>query len=507
MNWIKQNWLLITILLVALFFRLYRIEATMTFLEDEGRDLLIAKRMIDTSRPVLLGPQTSTGNMYLGPLYYYLITPALILFRMNPVGPAVLIALSGVVTVYLLYYLGRKWFSNQAGYLAAILFAVLPFSVAVTRASWNPNLVPLIATLMLLVYDKLVFGRATSKAWFAYGLLVGVMVQLHYMALVYCGVLSLSIAWHLRHKLAKLASGLVPALIGLVLMLLPFIVFEIRNDWVNTHALTRFLLAKEEHNIRYDPPAWLWWDKVSQTSYRLLGNSLVGSQMGAQPSAPYVVSGLIILAFMTALYAWSSKTKIYLSLAMIFLGSMAILGIYQENIHLHYLEFGLPVIFLIFAGIVGPNSPNWLKRAGYLLVLVVLLFGTARSYSYITSGATHQAEKARLVVQYIVEQAGDEPYNVVSTQGMYTTPFQYYLAISPHPPDNTLARRVFDICAGAPCPEDDETTTLLFLTGPGHPSIAAYLGHPELNSFDLKRQMISNEHVTLGVWVAEIVLE
>ncbi|PJE63873.1 hypothetical protein COU89_00905 [Candidatus Roizmanbacteria bacterium CG10_big_fil_rev_8_21_14_0_10_45_7] len=507
MNWLKQNWLLITILLIALFFRLYRIEATMTFLEDEGRDLLIAKRMIDTSRPVLLGPQTSTGNMYLGPLYYYLITPALILFGMNPVGPAVLIALSGVVTVYLLYYLGRKWFSNQAGYLAAILFAVLPFSVAVTRASWNPNLVPLIATLMLVVYDKLVYGRATYRVWFTYGLLVGVMVQLHYMALVYCGVLSLSIAWHLRHKFAKLARGLVPALIGLVMMLLPFIIFEIRNDWVNTHALTRFLLAKEEHNIRYDPPAWLWWDKVSQTSYRLLGNSLIGSQMGAQSSAPYVVSGLIILAFMTALYTWSNKTKVYLSLAMIFLGSMAILGIYQESIHMHYLEFGLPLIILIVAGIFQPKSPKWLKWAMYFLLFIIFIFGTLRTLNYITSGATHQAEKARLVASYIVSRAGNDPYNVVSTQGMYTTPFQYYLAISENPPVNILTKRIFDICAGAPCPLDDETTTLLFLTGPGHPAITAYLGHPELNSFSGKRKIVSNEHVSLGIWVAEIVLE
>lgn len=507
MNWLKQNWLLVIILLVALFFRLYRIEATMTFLEDEGRDLLIAKRMIDTVRPVLLGPQTSTGNMYLGPFYYYLITPALFLSGMNPVGPAILIALSGVATVYLLYFLGRKWFSPQAGYLAAIFFAVLPFSVAVTRASWNPNLVPLIATLMLVVYDKLVFGRAGPKAWFAYGLLIGIMVQLHYMALVYCGVLSLSIAWHLRHKLTNLASGLTLSLAGFTLLLLPFIVFEIRNDWVNTHALTRFLLAKEEHNIRYDPPVWLWWDKVSHTSYRLLGNSLVGTEMGDQSSTPYLVSGLVILALITTIYAWSSQTKLYLSLIIIFLGSMATLGIYQEYIHLHYLEFGLPVIFLIFAGIFAPRSPKWLTGAGYLLVLLVLFFGITRSLSYISSGATHQAEKARLVAEYIVERSEGEPYNVISTQGMYTTPFQYYLAISAHPPVNTLARQVFDICAGAPCPKDDETTTLLFLTGPGHPSIAAYLGHPELNSFALKRQILSNEHVALGIWVAQIVLE
>lgn len=77
MSWLRKHYLIILVLLAALFFRLYNIGSTVTFLEDEGRDLLIMHRMIDQGRPVLLGPQTSTGNMYLGPLYYYLVTPAL----------------------------------------------------------------------------------------------------------------------------------------------------------------------------------------------------------------------------------------------------------------------------------------------------------------------------------------------------------------------------------------------------------------------------------------------
>ena len=216
MIFLRKHWLIILILVVSLALCLYRIDLTMTFLEDDGRDLLFIKRMIDTGRPVLLGPQTSTGNMYLGPLYYYFITPALILARMNPVGPSILIALTGVLTVFLLYYLGKKWFSNSAGYLAALMFAVLPFSVAVTRASWNPNLVPLIATLMLVVYDKLIYGRPTYWAWFTFGLLTGAMIQLHYMTLIYCGVLSLGLSGT-KNQLIQLLRGVAVAFIGLVL--------------------------------------------------------------------------------------------------------------------------------------------------------------------------------------------------------------------------------------------------------------------------------------------------
>src|SRR3989339_831621 len=114
-KFILRYWPLILLVLIALFIRLYRLPATLIFLEDEGRDLLIVKRMIDTLRPVLLGPQTSTGNMYLGPLYYYFITPAVFLSRMNPLGPAVFIGLTGAFTVYLLYLFGTKWFGKLSG--------------------------------------------------------------------------------------------------------------------------------------------------------------------------------------------------------------------------------------------------------------------------------------------------------------------------------------------------------------------------------------------------------
>lgn len=503
MTWLKKHWLLIVILILALILRLYRIDATMTFLEDEGRDLLIVKRMFDTGRPVLIGPQTSTGDMYLGPLYYYLIAPALYLSHMSPVGPAIMIAISGVITTGLLFYLGKKWFSTTAGYLAALMFGVLPFSVAVNRASWNPNLVPLITVLMLIVYDRLTIGEARRITWLFYGMLIGTMVQLHYMALIFCGVLSLAIAWSYRSRARILIKGTAISLIGAILVLAPFFVFELRNDWVNTHALIKFIAPAEGQNIRYDPPISLWWDKVGDTSYRLVSSTLVGS--GADKQMTAVVVGLFVTVVLMTMRIKSVGH--YSGLAYILLGCLAILGIYQENIHLHYLEFALPLIILLCAGVFQKSPGRLTKTCAALLVVLSFIWGVPRTLGAITSDPTHQADKAQAVAAYIVQASGGAPYNVVSTQGMYTTPFQYFVAVSPHPPSNTLTNQIFDICAGAPCPPDDASTTLLFLTGPAHPALQDYLGHPQLNSFATSRQIVSNEHVALGIWVAKIVLE
>ena len=79
----------------------------MTFLGDEGRDVLVVKRILVDHKFTLLGPATSIGNMYLGPLYYYLMIIPMALSCLNPLGPAMKVALFGVITVFFVYKITR----------------------------------------------------------------------------------------------------------------------------------------------------------------------------------------------------------------------------------------------------------------------------------------------------------------------------------------------------------------------------------------------------------------
>lgn len=92
-SFLKKNWLLISILIIGAFLRLYKIDGYMTFLGDEGRDVIIVRNLLVNADPILIGPGTSVGGMYLGPLYYYFMAPFLLLANFSPVGPAVGVAL------------------------------------------------------------------------------------------------------------------------------------------------------------------------------------------------------------------------------------------------------------------------------------------------------------------------------------------------------------------------------------------------------------------------------
>ena len=73
--------------ITAVFLRFYRLEELATFLGDQGRDAIILKRIIAFEHFPAIGAPSSLGQIYLGPFYYYLTAPFLLLFNFNPVGP------------------------------------------------------------------------------------------------------------------------------------------------------------------------------------------------------------------------------------------------------------------------------------------------------------------------------------------------------------------------------------------------------------------------------------
>jgi len=197
--WIKDNpreaFLIFIILLIGASFRLYRIGEYMIFLGDEGRDAIIVRRLLVNFDPILIGPRTSIGDMYLGPLYYYLIAIPLLLANFSPVGPSVFVALLGVVTIFFIWYVTREWFGWLAGGLSALLYAISPVVITYSKSSWNPNVMPFFALLSIYSVWKLLMGR--NYKWLIVTFLsMSFVLQSHYLGLLL--VPTLGLIWFLK---------------------------------------------------------------------------------------------------------------------------------------------------------------------------------------------------------------------------------------------------------------------------------------------------------------------
>ena len=235
------------VLVVAAFLRLYRIQDYMTFLGDEGRDVLVAYNILH-GHLTLLGPTSSVGGFFLGPIYYYFMAPFLLLFNYNPVGPAVMVALFGIATVWLVYQFCSDLFNRKIAIIAASLYAVSPLVIAYSRSSWNPNPLPFFSLLSLYVLYK-ASEKNSWKLFFLTGILLGIAMQLHYLtlflgAVVFAYVVLTQI---IENKKAWIKSLLIFTkqnlfiLIGFLIGWAPFLAFELRHDFLDFKGLETFI--------------------------------------------------------------------------------------------------------------------------------------------------------------------------------------------------------------------------------------------------------------------------
>lgn len=218
----KTKLVILLILALALFLRLYRLPELARFNYDEARDASVVRRMILERKPTLLGPETKIGDktFYFGPLHYYLMAPALAAANFDPIGAYVWTGILGAATVAVIYLATESL-------LAATFYAVFPLAVIFNRWAWNPNTVPLFASLFLLALLR--------KRYFWAGVFVGLAIQLHFTA----ALLAVVVIFWLRERMAKWPWLIVGLLVGG----LPMIIFDLRHDFLYWRTAVSLLSA------------------------------------------------------------------------------------------------------------------------------------------------------------------------------------------------------------------------------------------------------------------------
>lgn len=185
--------ILTTIVVLGLYLRLRGLPDAMPFFGDVGRTYLAGQSILD-GHLTLTGPKTSVGNFHLGPLYYYLTAGALWLSDGNVLGPGIMVALGGGVTVILLSEYLRKQVSKSAALLGASILAFSPLVVEQSRIPIEPSLVPLFT--MLWLWTLTLWWQRKKLHWLFLSLfLVFLGAQLNFSFVVLGAVSLFAFVW------------------------------------------------------------------------------------------------------------------------------------------------------------------------------------------------------------------------------------------------------------------------------------------------------------------------
>jgi mannosyltransferase len=155
--------------------------------------------------------------------FYYLLTIWFRIFGYNDLSARLLSALFGIVTIPVMYLLGKRLFGERAGMYAALIIAVNYFNIYYSLEVRFYSALVLFSAVSFLAFDKLVEREdGRSALWYALSTLV--LVALHYFALLL--LLTQVLIWIVikRGELLKVRRVL-PALAAFLFVVLGFLPF------------------------------------------------------------------------------------------------------------------------------------------------------------------------------------------------------------------------------------------------------------------------------------------
>ncbi len=435
--------ILIAILGIASFFRLYRIQDYMTFLGDEGRDVLKVYEILHGNL-TLLGPTASVGGFFLGPIYYYFMAPFLWLFNYNPVGPAVMVAFFGIATVWLIYKVGKEFFGLSVGLISSGLYAISPLVVTYSRSSWNPNLMPFFSLLTFYLIHK-ALRKNSFKLFILSGFLFGITMQLHYLAL-FLGVIIF--VYILLYQFVYLKNNFFPRIVKQYLFIVlgfiagwsPFLAFEIRHGFPNMINIFNFIFnPKDIHE------SGRFFETISNVFFRIFGRLVTNFPL---PEKVYLwprinvdlwnyatlALGLVSIGFLLFKcfkeYRVRSLDFAKFSLLLVwFIFGIGLFGFYRKSIYDYYFGFMFPLPFFI----VGLFLKSlWQRNIGKILniaILLILIYLNTLTIPF-KGPANRQLNQIEKISQFIISKTGNKPFNfALITGGNSDHAYRYFFTI------------------------------------------------------------------------------
>ncbi len=464
------------IILLAAFLRLYRIGDYMTFLGDEGRDVLIVKGILEGDF-TLLGPRSSAGNFFTGPIYYYMIAPFLWLSHLDPVGPAIMIALLSVATVYLLYYVCKKFFSMPVALIASFLYTISPLVITYSHSSWNPNPMPFLTLLLAFILYTAVKNK--QKLLFVIvGVIYGILLQLHYSEL-FMGIAIIIFMmygyWNSRKdiKLGGLVTQYLLVFAGFIIGFSPFIAFEARHQFINTKTIFDFILHGDPGATNLTHRTY--FQIVTDVFFRVFGRIVwfYPSIEHIKEFNPTILTSWYVVILVTTFASLFNfikerkKNPLLVTLLLLWLASGVLLfGFYKKPINDYNFEFMFPVPFIITAVFITNLFMS--KKGKYIgKGISVVLFMFIVVWSILNNPFRSEPNRQKLqtetIADFVISKTNNEPYNfALLTPGNSDHAYRYYLEIKGHKPaviDNpindpkrtTVVKQLLIVCEDIHC--------------------------------------------------------
>ena len=394
--------------------RVAGIQENLFFSYEQGRDLLVVKKITEGDL-TLLGPRTNIEGIFHGPLFYYFMVPFYLLFSGNPLGLMAPFIFFGLGCIYLAYLVGKNFFNQYVGLIAALLYATSYEAIVYSRWLSNPPLACFFSLLLFYSIHQVVTGD--SKFLILVALAFAGIFHSEVAAAIFL-LPAMVIIWlwfkpRIKDKKIKLVSFL-----ALLFALSSYWLFELRHQFLFTKSILRFLRNKE--NI-YRP-------LIGET-LEIVFNRYVGEfQAMVFPAniwiATFVFLGIFLVLFLEIKkLGFFARKAIGEKILFLWLVSAPPLGLFiWRGLHLEYYLVAVVPAMVISAAffIYWLISQKNLKVIGLLLLAVFLVnnlyvwqkkLPKNEEVFYLAPQPASLLGLEKKVIDYIYSETGEEEFS------------------------------------------------------------------------------------------------
>lgn len=314
------------VLIIFIFLRTWLLPQTISFGWDQERDAQAVEKIVTLSGIPLIGPRVVGDNgFYLGPYFFYFLAPFYFLTALHPYAIIYFVVFVSILFFLVSFLSLNKVYNFKTAIIFLLIWAVLPAAIYQDKIAWNPVLIPLSFSIIILFLS---IFQYKPKYYFILGLVLGLIFHIHFQGIFYA-VLALVF---LIKKDLKSNINFIWTIFGFILTLFPLIIFDVRHQWLNSHLFFNFFFSS------------------TQTSKSILSFIPVWTNFIGQITGIYNSLFSIILWFVFVIFGFiNRKRKFQMPFLILFLITPVAFAIYGHRPSEYYFNYLLPIIVLYFS--------------------------------------------------------------------------------------------------------------------------------------------------------------
>ena len=229
----KTNLILLLILSLGLFLRTYQLRERFLYGHDQDLAGWVIKDVVVNRHFRLIGQETSTQGIFIGPLFYYLQIPFYLLTGMDPIGGTYLFTILGLITIVSIYFIFTKVFDRNTGLIGALVYAISFYTIYNDREAVPTMPVILWSVWFFYALNLLLQGKQ-KLAYIFFGILIGLIWHLNFALIL--PVVLIPIAFYLSKAKYKFKDP-VAGIFTFFVVSLPLLLFELRHGFQQAKAI------------------------------------------------------------------------------------------------------------------------------------------------------------------------------------------------------------------------------------------------------------------------------